>query len=87
MTPLALSRMNGVTAPVTLDWSTFRALHSHTQTNTSSALLLWLTQSPSPRGVHIVLDTVDASDRLERRKMRNKLLAMGCTVTAKVRMA
>ncbi len=87
MTPLALSRMNGIAAPVTLDWSTIRALHSHTQTNTSSALFSWLTQSPSLRGVHVVLDTVDVSDRQERRKVRNQLLAMGCTVTAKVRMA
>ena len=87
MTPLALSRLQDAKSPVTLDWSTIRALHSHTQTNTSSALMSWLTQSPSLRGVHVVLDTVDMSDRHERRKVRNQLLAMGCTVTAKLRFA
>jgi hypothetical protein len=84
MTPLALSRMDGIASPVTLDWSTVRTLHSQTQTNTPTAIFTWLQQSPSLRGVHVVLDTLD---RCERRKVRNQLLAMGCTVTAKVKFA
>ncbi len=84
MTPLALSRMLGIDSPVTLDWSTVRALHSQTQTNTPTAIFTWLQQSPSLRGVHVVLDT---ADRLERRKIRNQLLAMGCTVTSRLKFA
>ncbi len=79
--------MDGIASPVTLDWSMVRNLHSQTHTNTSSEIFSWLTQSPSLRGVHVVLDTLDVSDRLERRKIRNQLLAMGCTVTSKMKCA
>lgn len=78
MTPLATQLLAGSTAPVTLDWAESQQTH----TNTPSSLLSWLRQSPSLRGVHVVLST---ADRAERRAIRNELLALGCVVTSKMR--